>query len=290
VPKLDDVATGDYVVPIYIDSSALIDVLASIEGGFSSVETFRSTNSDSVDTGFSTEIGSTLRLLKLNLAASNRNASESAEETSGQRYHSPGSLLNRLRRHLRENDLLRRPPTWDNISPADFVEFRGVFRPNPVSQVLVTMRRTLELLLHWPDKRNGKAGASGMSFKQMLEMTNAMLADLHIGDRYLFVVDAPGAPKIVAPILVNLLRDKTLSEIANGEFRVTGKVVRRLSDPDGEALELFPGSAIAALPNIMNAIVEAFQFLGDAGMTLPKIEESRIRAPAFVVLPIGISV
>jgi hypothetical protein len=44
--QADDILTGDYVVPIYVDTGALVDVLASIEGGFTSIEKFTSRTED----------------------------------------------------------------------------------------------------------------------------------------------------------------------------------------------------------------------------------------------------
>ncbi len=77
---MDQYSKNNYIVPIYIDTNALLDVLASIEGGFSVVEklTTQTTQSSNkgVDSNTSggTEFGipNILNLLKVNLGLSTR--------------------------------------------------------------------------------------------------------------------------------------------------------------------------------------------------------------------------
>jgi len=108
----------ELIIPIYVDTNALLDLLASIEDGFSMVEkvTSRETHGrstdHSVEGGGGTEFGipNVLSLLKIKLSGStnSRNSQEKTAETQAERFHIYGSLLTRLRAHLNDNELVVR--------------------------------------------------------------------------------------------------------------------------------------------------------------------------------------
>jgi hypothetical protein len=121
----------DLAVPTYVDTSSLLDLLASLEGGFSMVERFSSQQSDHSmderDVKGEFGVSNVLNLLKLNLSAGRKAGAESTSgsQIEGERYHTYGSLLYRLRTTLDEADLIRRlspdAAEWDAIAPSDFV-------------------------------------------------------------------------------------------------------------------------------------------------------------------------
>jgi len=143
------------VIPIYLDTNALLDLLASLEGGFSVVEkvTTRSATSRSSEGAIRAEGGTefgipnVLNLLKINVGASvgGKREKQSGEERETERYHTYGSLLYRLRASLDEQGLIKRfdgtDESWDSIQPSDFVELRGVFNPNPLADYLRAVKR-----------------------------------------------------------------------------------------------------------------------------------------------------
>jgi len=140
------------IVPVYVDTNALLDLLASIEGGFSIVEKvttrkITSTGSEKStlgEAGAEFGVPNVLNLLKVKLGGSlsSRKQQETGEEKEAERYHTYGSLLYRLRAFLDENRLTKRPcesaEDWKTIAPSDFVEVHGVFRPNPIVDSLQT--------------------------------------------------------------------------------------------------------------------------------------------------------
>lgn len=158
----------DLAVPTYIDTGSLLDLLASLEGGFSMVERFTSQADDasSKETEAKGEVGvsNVLSLLKLNLSGSRKAASSSSasSQVETERYHTYGSLLYRLRATLDDAGLIKRVPDteWADIAPSDFIEVRGVFRPNPLAESLSTVLRMLGIIsavLTIPDKPDGGA-------------------------------------------------------------------------------------------------------------------------------------
>ncbi len=138
----------DLIIPIYVDTNSLLDLLASIEGGFSVVEkiTTQSAETKGIDqevkAGTEFGIPNVLNLLKVNLGyAGNWNkASEAKQETSTEKYHTYGSLFYRLREYLEDQSLIKKvdndPASWAAIQPSDFIELHGMFKPNPLANSL----------------------------------------------------------------------------------------------------------------------------------------------------------
>ena len=146
----------DLAVPTYVDTNSLLDLLASLEGGFSLVERLSSQESLSADrkseVGGEFGVANVLNLLKLNLRGSKStgSAESSAQNLETERYHTYGSLLYRLRGILEDEGLIKRPTdgaeSWEEIGASDFVELHGVFRPNPLAESLATIVKILGIV------------------------------------------------------------------------------------------------------------------------------------------------
>ena len=139
------------IVPIYVDTNALLDLLASIEGGFSLVEKVTSRTSASLEkdrsalTEAGTEFGipNVLSLLKIKLGGSlsAKKSDEFGEERETERFHTYGSLLHRLRSYLEAEKIVkvldRNDDVWKSIEASNFVEIKGIVRPNPLADFSV---------------------------------------------------------------------------------------------------------------------------------------------------------
>ena len=146
--------SDDLIAPIYVDANVLLDLLASIEGGFSVVEkvttrlatTSSSDKSISIQSGTEFGIPNVLSLLRINLGGSltAKKGEETGKQTESERYHTYGSLLYRLRVHLDNEKVTKRlvgQESGDAIQPSDFVEVKGIFRPNPLADALQIIDR-----------------------------------------------------------------------------------------------------------------------------------------------------
>jgi hypothetical protein len=85
----------------------------------------------------------------LGYSANWKKAQEGSEQRESERYHTYGSLFHRLREYLTANSLLKKLDeggiAWADILPSDFVEIRGIFRPNPFANSLEIMDRLIGL-------------------------------------------------------------------------------------------------------------------------------------------------
>jgi len=304
---------SNLVVPIYIDTNALLDLLASIEDGFSIVEkvttrTITTAGSDkliSAEAGTEFGIPNVLNLLKIKLGGSlsSKKQRETGEEKEAERYHTYGSLLYRLRAFLNDEELIKRPyensEVWETIEPSDFVEVHGVFRPNPLADSLERIDRLIGLFEIMSDfsplpsgqssgsQRKGSQGDK-KQMRQFRQFLQGILTDIEKKNTRTFVIDATGPNQFSTVVLLftDYLRDQTMAEIGYKEYRLLGKVVRKIEQDSEETIDLLRGTGLGgvgreALEQLWNAFNQMEQ------MNLPQVK-SEISWPALEVVPIAI--
>jgi hypothetical protein len=100
----------EFAIPMYLDTTALLDILASIEDGFSMSNNVTTVSSSSKNTELSGKAAFDITLLPLRLFGMGRRESGSglSEERTLERKYTYGSLLYKLRKSLRERNLLTR--------------------------------------------------------------------------------------------------------------------------------------------------------------------------------------
>jgi hypothetical protein len=326
---------GDLIIPIYVDTNSLLDLLASIEGGFSTVEkiTTQSAEMKGIDRSVSAETGTEfgipniLSILKLNIGYGAKwgKSDESRSERETERYHTYGSLFFRLREYLDSNDLIKRLDVngtqWENLRPSDFVEIHGIFRPNPLANSLGILNRLVGIgqvfasvsnvpkakeqpkrQLSDQEREQQRAArklaeAEGEktreSLKQMEQISKFLqgtLHDLESEEIRKFVVDVVSSNECKAVILLAIpyLRDKTMTEISHREFKLLGKVVRKIDNDSSEHIDLLLGTGLGGIGKEMQSqLVGLFENM--PGMSLPDVQ-TEISGPALEVIPIAIYV
>lgn len=303
------------VVPIYIDVNALLDLLASIEGGFSLVEKVTTSNitatvtDKSLSSKMGTEFGipNVLSLLKIRFGTSlsSTKQSESNELKEAERYHTYGSLLYKLRSFLDNRRLVKRvsesDDIWNSIQSSDFVEVRGVFRPNPLVDSLEMIDRLIGIfqvlassgLMSFTDS-SGKFSYRGQNdkklMKQIRQFIKGILLDVEKEDIRTFIIETTEQYQFttVAMLFIDYLRDSSMTEISHKEYRLFGKVVRKIEKETNESIDLLRGTGLGGMgKDILDELWNAFNQI--EGMNLPKIE-SEIFGPALEVVPIAIFV
>lgn len=312
----------DLIIPVYVDTNALLDLLASIEGGFSTMEkvTTRSAEGSGIDRNVKADAGSefgvpnVLSLLKLNLgySANWKKSQEGSEQRESDRYHTYGSLFHRLREYLTANSLLKRlnegGNVWADIAPSDFVEIRGVFRPNPFASSLEIMDRLIgiyKLFLNssFPsqssagqaDKRKSqeektRVQSEAKQIEQFKEFLRGVLQDIQSENIRAFVVDLnyPKDYRAVILLYLNYMRDQTTKELSHKEYRLLGKVVRKVEKESSEKIDLLLGTGLGGIgKQTLQGLVAMFNQVPN--MNLPEIQ-TEINGPALEIVPVAIFV
>lgn len=301
----------DLVIPIYLDVNALLDLLASVENGFAVAEkiTSRSATADAKESSIGTEFGiaNILSLLKIGLAGSlsKKQLAESGTERSLERYHTYGSLLYRLRSDLIEMSLLKPfaqgPHDWTKVKASDFIEVQGVFRPNPLVDSFSTMERLMDLvLLSGPAQPQGpipskaerkQATRETKEFDNTRKFLSGIRSSLEQADIRIFIVDLADSSgyKAVVSLFNEYLRDRSMTELTRGEFRLLGKISRNIPG-EAEGVDLLRGTAFGGLSDtILTEVLAGFGQAKAQGLNIPDVE-TKIRGPALQVIPIAIYV
>lgn len=301
--------SNDLIIPIYLDTNALLDLLATIEGGFSVVERISSQTAHTREAGLETDVdGGTefgipnvLNLLKLNVRFG-ANVKRSGEETlskESERYHTYGSLFHRLRDYLVEQKLIKRidgdQDRWDEIHSSDFVEIHGIFEPNPLMHSLSTIDGLIEIMqLLNPSPRKGQSKKVGkdqfQELQQIRKFIRGLLADVESENIRSFVINSVGKLSYQAVVLLYLdyLRDKTMTEVSYREYSLLGKVVRKVNDESEPPIDLLMGRSLRGLGDeVLEQLISALK--GTPQMNLPEIR-TKIPAPALEIVPIAVYV
>lgn len=325
-PKKETLHSDDLVIPVYIDTTRLLDLIASIENGFSYLEkvTTRNTktkNSElsgqaeaSVDGGAFPEF---LNFLKIKLGATGIKKTDTGEDNSSEteRYHTHGSLLKRLRKHLETNKLLKffdgSEESWNDIGPMSFVELRGVIKVNPLQEYFTAMEELLDfhkliqnlikipLQNNVPDSRqpqsqgrrsNQSDDYESKEIKQFRGITKKVLEEFSKRKEPRMVFDLLHSTdhKAVFSINPSFLGDNSLVDLADNEYLILGKVARKLYDADDVPINLLPGITLARLGvQNLNQLTEMLNKVTETGIDLPEIR-TEIGSPALEILPIAI--
>jgi hypothetical protein len=306
----NDVALRELAIPIYIDTNALLDLLASIEDGFSLVEkvTTRGTSSSGSEGQIKGEFGvaNVLSLLKIDLGASRltKKDEELTHERESQRYHTYGSLFHKFRHVLFHAGIVNTfdgtRESWNRIKPSDFVEIRGFFRPNPLvdslnnfDRLMTIFRLSIDLQTQNPSAKPSSSQKQELKqFDQIRKFLDGLRSDINENEIRLFVIGLTenSQYQVVTLLFQEYLRDQTMREISHREFRLLGKVVQKLSEEKDDSIELLQGTGLGTLNEpLLNQITDLMNQMQTQGVKLPKVV-TKIAAPAMQVIPIAIYV
>ncbi|MDO8869499.1 MAG: hypothetical protein Q7V10_01990 [Methanobacteriaceae archaeon] len=293
-------------IPIYLDTNTLIDLLASIEDGFTAVETRSTSNTTSTTTKIEGKAGfgikDMLSFFKIDLGVSGNSASEGGIQntSSGERYHTYGSLMNRLLNNLRNDGTIKKindESSWDNVVESDFVEIQGKFIPNPFTNSLKTISGLLNMILKISNLDSPKAESAVLEdpldnpqlhmMGTMKDMIQELVDDLEGNDFQKYVIELKGLSdyKVVSYLFDEYIRDRAGAELPFGEFKMVGKIVRKISD--GESIDLLQGSILGSNEQIIEGFIEPLSGLNNEGFKLPEIF-TKVEYPAMQIIPVAV--
>lgn len=137
--------------------------------------------------------------------------------------------------------------------------------------------------------KNQGAKSGKNEFTQIRQFIAGVLSDIGKENTRIFVIDMePKGAKAVVLLYTDYLRDPTMTEIEHKEYRLLGKVVRKLEAGSGETIDLLRGTGLGGMKR--EKLMELFgAFSNIEGMNLPEIE-TELQSPALEVVPIAIFV
>lgn len=307
-----------------------MDLLASIEDGFSYASTTTTRESDS-NTSESSKAGNFgidfYTILKLGFGGSTNKTKtgKKGQEITEGRYHTYGSLMNRLIQNLHKRQMIKTindSESWNDIGEFDFIELQGKFIPNPIVTSLARINSLLDLLIQFSEQKlippynnlddppipQNMAVPEGTSRKQFInqfkkevrknaedqlkqnksikELLRGVTRDLGYGNYQKYVIKLKGLPdnRIVAYLFNEFIRDRAGAELPYGEFRILGKVVRKLDK--GESIDLLEGTTVGLSSQIIDGIKTPLNAMSGQ-FQIPQIFTT-VDYPAIQIIPIAV--
>ncbi|HEX6253814.1 MAG TPA: hypothetical protein VFZ55_06305 [Nitrososphaera sp.] len=286
--------SNEFAMPIYLDTTTLLDILGSIEDGFSMSNNVTTVSSSTKNRELSGKGGIDIPLLGLRLGgtAKKEKGSEASEERTSDRKYTYGSLLNQLRKSLRDKNLLTQikdPQAWLQVNYPDFVEVTGTFKRNPVVNI-VSSYDGAHKLNREIRKRAGNPldDSSNALVEEQLEFDKWLINEAEDPRSRVYVVELsqPKDHRVIVSLYTDFLRDQIGNELDNGYFTLLGKVYRKVTAP--ESIDLLEKSSLKAVDDsVIQSFFESFKDIERKGIKVP--EWSRhVQAPAMTVIPIAV--
>lgn len=138
-----DESNKSLIIPVYINEKIVIDMLAIIEDGFSTVSQISTQNNrqnvSSKEVNGNISSGNILdKLLKIDINGGHesKKSLNDIETIKKEKIHTNVSLLSKLREYLLNNHLLKTNIEFNKIEIGEFIEIQGELKKNPLIEFL----------------------------------------------------------------------------------------------------------------------------------------------------------
>ena len=286
------------MVPVYINEKIVLDMLAIIEDGFSTVsqvsytEHKENNNVQKLESGVSTSANILSKLLKIDLKGEVSHSGNSGENTSvaKEKVHTNVSLLSRFRTFLVNEKILKSGFDTANIKIGDFTEVEGELQKNPLINYLdifLDLFRMVDIFTEKPQLGSKtQTKAQKQQENEIVTQIKSFADELkHSGTIDFILSDDVGT--VVLSAQEQYLSNDNISEILGGHFKVLGKVIAICKD-ETENVDLLRKTTLSIFPiDQITEIFSGFQNSGIKQFNLPELK-TQIPGPAVIVIPVAI--
>lgn len=286
------------MVPVYINEKIVLDMLAIIEDGFSTVsqvsytEHKENNNVQKLESGVSTSANILSKLLKIDLKGEVSHSGNSGENTSvaKEKVHTNVSLLSRFRTFLVNEKILKSGFDTANIKIGDFIEVEGELQKNPLINYLdifLDLFRMVDIFTEKPQLGSKtQTKAQKQQENEIVTQIKSFADELkHSGTIDFILSDDVGT--VVLSAQEQYLSNDNISEILGGHFKVLGKVIAICKD-ETENVDLLRKTTLSISPiDQITEIFSGFQNSGIKQFNLPELK-TQIPGPAVIVIPVAI--
>ena len=164
------------MIPVYINEKIVLDMLAIIEDGFSTVSQVsysdhkENSNAQKIEAEVSTSASILSKLLKIDLKGelSHSGNCGETENITKEKVHTNVSLLSKFRAFLTDANILKSGFDISNMKIGDFIEVEGELQKNPLincMDIFVDMLRMADIFAEKP-QLNAKTQAKAQKQQQ----------------------------------------------------------------------------------------------------------------------------
>lgn len=287
------------IVPVYINEKIVLDMLAIIEDGFSTVSQVNYTehkdsgSAQRLEGGLSTSATLLSKLLKINLSgeASHTGNSGQKENILKEKVHTNVSLLSKFRSFLVDENVLKSSFDVSQMQIGDFIEVEGELQKNPLINYLDIFVDVLRLTNIFADQSpigdESQEEAPKPQENALVNQIESLANELkHSGTIDFILSDTRGT--VVLSAQEQYLANDNISEILGGRFKVLGKVIAVCKDK-GTSIDLLRKTTFSVFPS--ETLAEMFDVFknedGSEQLNLPEFV-TKIDGPAVIIIPIAI--
>ena len=289
---------NQWMIPVYINEKIVLDMLAIIEDGFSTVSQVsysdhkENSNAQKIEAEVSTSASILSKLLKIDLKGelSHSGNCGETENTTKEKVHTNVSLLSKFRAFLTDANILKSGFDISNMKIGDFIEVEGELQKNPLincMDIFVDMLRMADIFAEKP-QLNAKTQAKAQKQQQdeTMKKIKSFASELkHSGTVDFILSDSAGT--VVLSAQEQYLSNDNISEILGGHFKVLGKVIAICADKT-ESIDLLRKTTLSILPH--DLLADMFLCLQNEDMkqyNFPELK-TEISGPAVIVIPVAI--
>lgn len=286
------------MIPVYINEKIVLDMLAIIEDGFSTVSQVsysdhkENSNAQKIETEVSTSASILSKLLKIDLKGelSHSGNCGETENTTKEKVHTNVSLLSKFRAFLTDANILKSGFDISNMKIGDFIEVEGELQKNPLincMDIFVDVLRMADIFAEKPQlNARTQAKAQKQQQDETMKKIKSFASELkHSGTVDFILSDSAGT--VVLSAQEQYLSNDNISEILGGHFKVLGKVIAICADKT-ESIDLLRKTTLSILPH--DLLADMFSCLQNEDMkqyNLPELK-TEISGPAVIVIPVAI--
>lgn len=286
------------MIPVYINEKIVLDMLAIIEDGFSTVSQVsysdhkENSNAQKIEAEVSTSASILSKLLKIDLKGelSHSGNCGETENTTKEKVHTNVSLLSKFRAFLTDANILKSGFDISNMKIGDFIEVEGELQKNPLincMDIFVDVLRMADIFAEKPQlNARTQAKAQKQQQDETMKKIKSFASELkHSGTVDFILSDSAGT--VVLSAQEQYLSNDNISEILGGHFKVLGKVIAICADKT-ESIDLLRKTTLSILQH--DLLADMFSCLQNEDMkqyNLPELK-TEISGPAVIVIPVAI--
>ena len=286
------------MIPVYINEKIVLDMLAIIEDGFSTVSQVsysdhkENSNAQKIEAEVSTSASILNKPLKIDLKGelSHSGNCGETENTTKEKVHTNVSLLSKFRAFLTDANILKSGFDISNMKIGDFIEVEGELQKNPLincMDIFVDVLRMADIFAEKPQlNARTQAKAQKQQQDETMKKIKSFASELkHSGTVDFILSDSAGT--VVLSAQEQYLSNDNISEILGGHFKVLGKVIAICADKT-ESIDLLRKTTLSILPH--DLLADMFSCLQNEDMkqyNLPELK-TEISGPAVIVIPVAI--
>ena len=298
-------------MPIYLDTNLLLDLLASIDDGFSSAKKITTDKVESQNSYNRGNIGFSAYLFDFGINLSKDSSDTQGKTSEVEKYHTYGSMMNKLIGYLDEHDLIKKlndEESEEILKIYDFVELQGKFIPNPLPDSFKKIYNFMELAKTFSsfdqnqnlendtdnsnksggknkkkkDKKSKPTNNTKDSFDDLIDLLKSLSESFERENSQKFIIETDLGLNCILNLFNDYIRDNSGLELPYGNFKVLGKIIRIENN-----INLLEDTPYSLSDEIISGLQIALKSIDE--INLPEIK-TEIDGKCIQIIPIAVYV